>query len=300
MKGLISIFALPQEIDSLYTTLYNLRRNAVHLDEKNIFGFDITLCLSDELTNWSTSAIPREYFEDRFYDMTTKLCDWATPQSIRIEYSNDVLGCVSQRRHSLKYLNDYDYTMWLDTDLFFSDYYLSYVHLAAKSVQHTSGYIITPQITRQWDASWDILVNDNLRDVPLNNNLTADVFSLSLQSSEEVSVIPIDSFKFAGGWGTVISNKLLDAIGIPNSLGHYGMEDTYVMNCASILRKKYPSHGIQQYVLNNVLVCENHKYRMRDYMRSVISPIDKKEQFRKVATENFSGEIQRFITRTLS
>jgi hypothetical protein len=91
-KGLISIFALPYEIDNLQTTLYNLRRNYAVMSGHE-FGFDITLCLSDTLTDWEFS-LPKSYFEDKFNQMTEKLCDWAIPQSIKIEYGDDILGCV--------------------------------------------------------------------------------------------------------------------------------------------------------------------------------------------------------------
>ena len=194
-KGLISIFALPHEIDNLQTTLYNLRRNYAVMSGHE-FGFDITLCLSDTLTNWEFS-LPKSYFEDKFNQMTEKLCDWAIPQSIKIEYGDEILGCVSQRRHSLKYLDKYDFTLWLDNDMFFNDYLLSYIGIAADTL-YQSGveyYVLTPQITRQWDTSWDAIVNKHLLDRQLNDNLTADVFDLGLTQFGDVGIRPIGEFK---------------------------------------------------------------------------------------------------------
>lgn len=297
-KGLISIFALPQEIDNLYTTLYNLRRNASVLPEGYQFGFDITLCLSDELTDWNKS-LPKSYFEDKFNQMTEKLCDWAIPESIKIEYGVDILGCVSQRRHSLKFVDNYDFTLWLDNDLFFNDYFLSYISVSTNQLKelNTNYYVITPQITRQWDTSWDILVNENLLSRNLNDNVVADVFNLALKEYGDVVLKPIPNFKGAGGWGTVISNPLLKLVNIPTSLGHYGLEDTFVLNCADILNKLSKDIKPQQFILENMLVCENHKNNTSSYLTSHIGSIYKKEDYLQIARDNFNEEIKLFIER---
>ena len=151
---------MPQEIDNLHLTLYNLRRNAEYLPDNVQYAFDITLCLSDELTNWSQSQLPKEYFTDKFSSII-KLCEWTQGNNFRIEMGNEILGCVSQRRHTLKYSDDYDFTMWLDNDLFFGDKFLGYVGHAVNAL-NKEYYVITPQVTRQWDTSWDVVVNGQL------------------------------------------------------------------------------------------------------------------------------------------
>jgi hypothetical protein len=296
-KGLISIFALPHEIDNLQTTLYNLRRNYA-ITTGHEFGFDITLCLSDELTDWKYS-LPKSYFEDKFKQITDKLCDWATPESIKIEYGNSILGCVSQRRHSLKYLNKYDFTMWLDNDMFFNDYLLSYVGTSVNMLLESGMeyFVLTPQITRQWDDSWDVIVNKNLLNRQLNDNLTADVFDLGLTPFGNVGLRPIENFKAAGGWCTVISNDLLELTGIPESFGHYGLEDTYVLVCADLLRRMGRKERPQQFVIDNLVVGENHKYQTYEYLKNQIKSIDKKDEFRQIATQHFNEEVNKFIQR---
>jgi hypothetical protein len=296
-KGLISIFVLPHEIDNLHVTLYNLRRNAALLQGQE-FGFDITLCLSDTLTDWELS-LPKEYFAHKFRDITDKLCGWATKESIKTVYDDSILGCVSQRRSSIQFADKYDYTLWLDTDLFFNDYLLSYIGISVDMLKSRGieNYVITPQITRQWDSTWDVIVNDNLLSRPFNDNLTADVFDLGLTQWGDVGLTPINTFKAAGGWSTVISNKLLQLTGIPDSFGHYGLEDTYVLTCAGILRQmNHPSNPVQ-FVINNLVVGENHSGQTYDYLKQHICPRDKKDEFRQIATNNFNEEVNKFIKR---
>lgn len=300
IKGLISMFVLPTEIDNLHLTLYNLRRNAEWIPEDVEYTFDITLCLSDEMIDWSTSKLPQVYFADKFFDIISSLCTWESPDStFRIEYESEILGCVSQRRHTLKYVDDYDFTLWMDNDLFFGDRFLGYLGNAVKAIKNSGMdyYVVTPQITRQWDTTWDVLVHDDLLSRELNDNLTANVFDLGLRDTG-VAVRPINTFKAAGGWGTVVSNKLLKITGIPDSLGHYGLEDTYVLTCAQMLHgaKKLP---VQQYVLDGVLVCENHSGQTNQYLKNMVSIIDRKDEFRQIATKHFQKELERFYNENI-
>jgi len=299
-KGLISIFALPYEIDNLHLTLYNLRRNAELLSTDIEYGFDITLCLSDEMTDWKSSKLPKQYFIDKFDQIANTLCNWAIPESITIEHGHDILGCVSQRNHSLQFLDKYDFTLWMDNDLFFNDKFLSYLGASVKAIQANGieYFIVTPQVTRQWDDSWDVLVNKKLLSRPLHDNLTADVFSLGLIDST-ITVTPINTFKAAGGWGTAISNKLLKITGIPEKLGHYGLEDTYVLSCAMQLRSYRPEITPQQFVLDGMLVCENHSQQTTEYLRTMIASIDRKDEFRQVAAHNYQPELQRFYNENI-
>lgn len=297
-KGLISIFALPSEIDNLHITLYNLRRNAAILPENISYSFDITLNVSDELTDWNKSIIPKEYIVDKFHAITETLGSWSPANNFRVDDSTAIMGCVSQRRHSLKYVDEYDFTIWMDNDLFFNDTFLAYVGTAVQAIQNNPYYIITPQITRQWDDTWDVLVNEKLLSRPLNDNLTADIFALGLQEQEIRLKANTKYFKAAGGWGTVISNPLLKMIGIPESFGHYGLEDTFILSCAQMLHqsKKVP---VIQVILDGMLVCENHVAQTNKYLTNMISGIDRKDEFRQIATQNFQQEIQRFYNENI-
>jgi hypothetical protein len=251
------------------------------------------------MIEWEFSNLPREYFVNKFTDITKTLCDWAPNSTFQIERNTDILGCVSQRRHTLKYVDDYDFTLWMDNDLFFGDKFLGYLGNAVKAIKNSGidYYVVTPQITRQWDTTWDVLVHEDLLSRELNDNLTANVFDLGLRDTG-VAVRPINTFKAAGGWGTVISNKLLKITGIPDSLGHYGLEDTYVLTCAQMLHgaKKLP---VQQFVLDGVLVCENHSGQTNQYLKNMVSIIDRKDEFRQIATKHFQKELERFYNENI-
>jgi len=293
MKGIISIFAMPQEIDDLALTLERLKRNSAYIDKSVEYKIDLTLSLSDELTDWENSKLPKEYFKERTIEMCEKYLDWCL-WDLNWENPN-ILGCVSQRRSSLKNNPDADFFIWLDTDIVFKDTTLYYATSAYQMIK-SSGmdmFVVTPQFVKQWDNTWDIVTNKNYWNKPINYHLDCDIYAEGLPQLEEVSVTQINQLKFAGGWFTLISKPLLDKIGIPESFGHYGLEDTFVMVCGMLMVQK--GENVGQFIMENLIVGENHKNRPNQTIKQYLSLRDRKEEFKQTAHNNWESEINKFV-----
>jgi len=299
MKGVITIFALPQELEDLALTLYNLKRNSIYLDSHDEYSVDVTMCLSDELTDWESSKLPKDYVKQRTIELCNKFLDWCE-HDLNIEEGNHILGCVSQRRYSLNKNNDADFFIWLDCDFIFKDTTLSYMTQAYQTIKESNIdlFILTPQFVKQWDNTWDILVNKAFLNHPIDYELIADVYKDTLPDIGEIEVKPISNFKFAGGWFTLISKDLLSKTGIPESLGHYGLEDTYVTECCNILRRN--NENVYQFILENHLIGESYTHRPNETIKRYISNISKKDEFTKIAHTNFPIEINKFYERSNS
>lgn len=283
MKTVITIFVLPQEIDDLERTLIQLKNSSKYLDNNHKIILDITLSLSPYLTNWELSKIPVEFFEDKFNQLK-KYIDWCDSSSkFIISYDDKILGCVSKRRESWKYYNEVDNFLWLDTDLVFDERTLIYFITTASQLDN-SKYIISPQTVRLWDNTWDCLVNDNFMNKPygyernecdpyldsgIKGNVTVDIITSGIPTQPKM--------KFAGGWFTLISKELLDLVTIPDELGHYGLEDTFIMWAGEYISDS------TQYLMKNVVVCEDYKYRNRLHYTKYIGSIDRKAEFLKIA-----------------
>jgi hypothetical protein len=291
MKGVITIFALPQELEDLALTLYNLKRNSIYLDNSVSYKIDITMCLSDELTNWPETKLPKEYIKERTTELVTKFLDWCEWELL---WGEEILGCVSQRRYSLHQHPDADFFIWLDCDFIFKDTTLSYMTQAYQTIKESSIdlFILTPQFVKQWDNTWDVLVNKAFLNHPIDYELVADVYKDTLPDIGEIEVKPVPTFKFAGGWFTLLSKDLLSKTDIPESLGHYGLEDTYVTECCKIL-KNLNKH-VFQFILENHIIGESYTHRPNETIKKYISNISKKEEFTKVAHANFKIELNKF------
>jgi hypothetical protein len=295
MKGIISIFVMPQELEDLALTLDRLKRNSVYLDGSVNYKVDITMCLSDELTDWGNSKLPKEYIKERTIELVETYLDWCLWD---LQWDNpNILGCVSQRRFSLKNNPDADFFIWLDCDMMFKDttlYYITSAYQMAKQ-SNLENIIVTPEFVKQWDNTWDVVTNKNYLNKPINYHLDSNIYYDSLPQLEEVAVKEIPTFKFAGGWFTLISKSLLNEIGIPESFGHYGLEDTFVMACSSIMKQN--GKQISQFVLENMISGEIRKNRTNNTIKKYILSKDRKEEFKQIAHSNWESEINNFINK---
>ena len=295
MKIVVTIFLLPYEIDDLDRIVNQLKMGSYLLSGNNEWVMDVTLCVANDMVDWKKSSIPKSYFVDRLHSMVAR-ADWCEAS---FKCSDDIKGCVSQRRTSLERYPDADYFIWLDCDIIFSERTLTFFEQAAEKLLATNPMvIITPEIVRIWDHTWDCLVNEQYKSKPLGYQKNNDPFkdagvkgNVSLeQVHNRISGQP--RFKIAGGWFTCISGKLLSRLGIPVSFGHYGLEDTFVMLAAEKIIKMTDAK-VEQYKLKNLLVCENYKYRGHEYLDKHLSMINRKEEFRKVASDAFNSELSR-------
>lgn len=287
----IVIHCLPHEIDQLEQTLIGLKRNSVKFDStKDKFLLDVLLNLN--LVDWGKSKIPKELFINKFNNLKKLTETWAQTQ-FEIEEKNQILGCVSHRRRAFNNSQNNSIIV-LDTDIIFSENTLYYLYYSDKQLKQTEqNYVLTPQIPKMWDNSWDCLVNEKYLNRDCKEFLTRDPY-LYYETLEEVKLKPIDSFKFGGGWFTLFSNNLTKLISIPESFGHYGMEDTYIMFCSQFLKQK--GIKINQFVLENEIIAEDHYFLFRKNLyNNYLFIKDKQEEFRQNATVNFEKEIQNFI-----
>lgn len=296
MKIVISIFCLPYEIDELENTINQLKKASYYLTNKKVQWYlDITMCTAPDMVNWSKSSLPKKFFEEKLMKISTSV-DWCVKY---FRTSDTIKGCVSQRRESLKFHKDAHYFIWLDTDIIFDERTLSYLENSIIGVEDIPYSIITPELVRIWDNTWDILVNKNYIKEKVGYQQIADPYEcsglkgdVSLERVENTSS-PQSRFKFAGGWFTCISASLLNRVGIPESFGHYGYEDTFIMvACEKLVRE---GEDIQQFKIKNLVVCENYKYRNNSHYINNISVYDRREEFKKIGFNAFNDEIKKII-----
>ena len=286
---------MPYEIDELENTLNQLRRAQYYSPKGIDWNLDVTMCTSDEMVDWNKSSINKKYFIDKFLKLSYHT-DWCVKT---FQVSEEILGCVSQRRFSLNKHTDADYFIWLDTDIIFEERTLSYIVSSIKSIKEEYPLsVITPEIVKIWDTTWDCLVNDKFLDKPINYQKTNDPY----KDSGVVGDISIETIhntanqqprmKFAGGWFTCISGPLLRRIGVPQSFGHYGYEDTFLMWASEKLIEEQ-DENITQFKIKNLIVCENYKYRNNSHYLNHISVYDRREEFKKIAQSNFTEELKK-------
>lgn len=297
MKKIISIFLLPFEIDDFDYQLKLLEENFKRLERAEDWVIDVSLSISSDLIDWNKSRIPPDFFIDKLKNLIkrSQFC------KINCRYTDKILGCVSARREAFSAYEDAGYFIWLDSDIVFCRDTLTAISQSIVEVEQKCKLaIITPEIVRIWDETWDCLVASPFRDKPPNYQRGNDPY-IDCGIKGKLSLEPVHNnvsgqprFKFAGGWFTCLSRELLELIPIPESFSPYGLEDTYIM-WASELLVKGGKADIRQYKIKNLVVCENYKYRNNTHYTNHMTTIDRREQYLAQNRKVFNAELQNYL-----
>ena len=70
----------------------------------------------------------------------------------------------------------------LVSDMHFGEMLIPYMIESIKAIPNKN-FIITPQITKRWDSSWDILVNENFKPIPYFNCFDLNCHDIDLINS---------------------------------------------------------------------------------------------------------------------
>ncbi len=285
-KTQIVIHVMPSEIEDFTEIINHLYRASQYLKSKDWVSIYATLNLSPELINWENSLLDSKFFIDKFNLLKTK-CEWAQEVKFELIEDNSILGTTSQKRKAIT--QNYDQYIFLDCDIAFPEVLLKY--MLETSYQVEGKYFITPQTVKLWDNTWDVLVHKNFREKKYGYEKTHPPHQTYSQIVEEANIKISPYFKFGCGWFTLYSKEILNFIGIPNWLGHYGPEDTFLMFASqNAITQNY---DIKQYIIEGCYVSENYVNREFPY-KEKLSVNNLKQLFRDEAESHFYNELNKF------
>jgi len=265
MKTQIIVHLMPYEIDWFEWQAKQLKISSHYLDSDDDITLDITLNLN--FVDWENSKIPKDFFIEKFNQCIDTCFDWCRViKDINIDKT--CMGCADKRRTSIRTYNDVDSFIYLDSDLIFSPLTLKLILDSAKHVNNEY-YIVSPQIPKLWDDTWYGLMNSTYQDDIWDNKTFIDPYTVISTQYGSPVLKPTTSFKLGGGWFNLISANLIKLIDLPDSFGSYGPDDTFLMYGAEIL--KQAGYDVQQWVVENLVVSENHKYRVNSYNNLLIN-----------------------------
>lgn len=274
MKHIVfSIFVFPWEIDQFERILSDLKQASCFLENDVKFTLSVTLDTSDSRIDWGNSKLDKTFFIDKFNNLK-KLCNWCT---VDFDY-NESLNCFGsadkRRNDAAKYKNKCDMYVWLDSDMYFPMHILQVLHAALIQVKEKH-YIITPELIRYWDTSWDVITNKRFLTEQHNHRDYFDMYSVNKLAQELDSpyIEKINTIKFGGGWFSCISHDLLQLATVPDFIGPYGPDDTWLTTFSLNYNVAIGSGSrIPQYVMRNVVVTEIGKmYITENHYKKYIS-----------------------------
>ena len=281
----IVLHCLPTELDQVAWIIDQLKRSSRFIDPQN-FILDFTLNISDEDIDWGDSRLNKEYCTEKF-NLLFKKSPFINQNKVSVEQT----GCNTVRRNAIRKKDNTTHIIYLDTDLVFPETILYYIEQAISEIKDKY-YVITPQIFQLWDSSWDIISHPDYRNVPREKKQwLQNPYQVFEHEPKDVKLLKSPYIKFGGGWFNVFSKNLLELIDIPDSLGHYGLDDTFVAEAANILKSS--SHNIEQYIINDIIVKEDRVYRTYS-MDKFFTRNNNQNSMRDNSSINYNIEIQNF------
>ena len=299
---------MPTEIDEYSEIIDRLTVASQYLENKDWISIYASLNISSDLIRWDESELKPEFFIDKFNQIKER-CSWANEIIFEIIDDNSILGTTAQKRKAIK--GNYDQFIFLDCDIAFHPMTLKYMLIGSEKINENY-YYITPQTVKLWDYTWDIITNEKFINKEYGYEKThnpvetvnQEIGNIFVESTDELNknsghmirhkasdqYFNLKAFKFACGWFTLYSKQILNLIGIPDWLGHYGPEDTNMMFMSEFYKmEQWP---ISQYVLNGLYISENYVSRDTKY-NSKIKLNNLKDKFRQEAESVFAQELDK-------
>ena len=284
---------MPWEVDYALLQFIQLKKSSQYISSEDKIYIDVALNLSSYIINWKESKLPKEFFINKFNTLLS-LLDWAVVRPIIYE-GDELWGHLDFEKNKIE--SHIDYYLSICPDMCFHEHTISYMIESAKQIT-TKYAIITPEIHKLWDWTWDELVNKNYKDIPYEDWNKSDIFEIQSRVLEEPYLEQISRFKYAG-WFDLYSKDFLELIPIPDDWKGYGPWDYYSMLISDIAVKN--GIDIKEYVLRNQIICEYHpnkedKGNFVDYYKDLLS-LNKIENQRTVVESKFPYYIEQWINK---
>jgi hypothetical protein len=241
---------MPWEIDYALLFADKLKKSLYYINKKDKIYIDTALNLSPQIINWETSSIPKEHFIKKYEIIGNILKNKSIYKSFIFE-EDKIYGHLDLQKTCIQ--SEIDYYIGICPDIDFQEHLLFYLIESAKQINNEY-FILTPQIFKSWDSSWDVLVNSKFSNIPYEKCIDIDIHEIRHQclDLEPPHIKPINQFKFAGWFDLFNKNFYEKLVPVLDEWSGYGPWDLYSMSVSNI--SKSQGVDVQQYVLENQLI----------------------------------------------
>ena len=242
---------MPWEIDYALLTFSQLKKSSYYLNSEDKVYIHVGLNLSNYTINWENSKIPKQFFIDKFNSLISIL-DFAEIQTIIYE-GDKLWGHLDLEKSHIE--PHIDYYISICPDMWFSEHLLYYLIESAKQIKNKY-FIITPEIHKLWDHTWDEITNSNYINLPYDKWDKSNIFDIQNVASnlEEPYLQPANNFKFAGWFDLYSKSFFEDLCPVHKDWVGYGPWDFYSMLISDYVKKQ--GVDVQEYILRNQIIFE--------------------------------------------
>jgi len=253
MKIKLSYLIMPWQIDYALMSYTQFKKSKYHLSDDVEITIDTHLNLSSYIVDWDNSKLPKEFFIKKYNDLAVLLKDYKHNSII---YDGDQnYGLFDMQK--MAYGSEFDYYIPVCPDIYFSEYLLTSLVEAARLAKNKY-FVITPEIHKKWDSSWDEITNKQYLAVPYKEWDNVDVFDVryDLKNNNNPRLLePTNNSKWAI-WFDIYNKAFYeDLCPLHDDWTGYGPWDWY-SNMLSQYAKYELGLDFQQYVLRGETILE--------------------------------------------
>ena len=241
---------MPWEIDYALLTFTQLKKSKYHLPDNVNITINSVLNLSSYLIDWDKSQLPKEFFIEKYNQLSPLLKDYN--HNPKVYEGNELYGHLDLQRESMS--PEVDYYMYICPDVYFNEHILAYL---IKSLEHIEDeyFVLTPQIPRMWDSSWDILTNEKYLNHPNESWDSIDIFDVANNEHPLPTLTHLGNNMKWAGWFDIYSKSFIEKLTpVQPEWNGYGAWDLYGMHVVNAF--KHLGGKFKQYILNNQVIFE--------------------------------------------
>jgi hypothetical protein len=241
---------MPWEIDHALLVVDKLKKSIYHINPQDTIYIDTALNLSSGIIDWENSSIPKEYFIKKYKILDDILKEKFIHKPFIFE-ENGIYGHLNLQKSIIS--PEIDYYINICPDIDFHEYLLYYLIETAKNIKNKY-FILTPQIFKSWDSSWDVLVNDKFINIPYEKCIDVDMSEINYMCYDLDTPFskPLDTFKYAGWFDLYNKDFFENLVPVLEEWNGYGPWDLYSMNVCQIA--KHQGIDVQQHLLLNQVI----------------------------------------------
>jgi hypothetical protein len=257
----IKLHLMPWELDNTILLYSQLAKSLYHISDEDKIIFESCLNVSSYIINWEESKISKDFFIKKYKSLKSLLPNGL--KYIQKIYDGDQLyGHLDFERESIS--PEIDAYIGVCPDMIFDERLLYYMIEGAKQIKNKY-FVITPQIPKLWDSTWDPLVNPTYMNIPYSEWNKQDMFDIinnQNNSTQEVSLQPIQKSKYAGWFDLYSKSYCEELVPIEEEWKGKGGWDLYSMIVSDSFKQSGGDY--QQYVLDGQTIsrlsyCGNFK-----------------------------------------
>ena len=241
----ITYHAMGWELDYCLQSFTQLKKSKYYLSEDDTIEINPVLNLSSYIVDWETSSLSKELLKSRFNQYLKLLKDYKV--NAQIYEGDELYGHLDHQREAIS--PEIDFYIHICPDMYFSEQLLATMITSSKQVKNKY-FVITPEIHKLWDQSWDEITDKNYLDVPYEDWNKVDIFDIRANNKiqqKDVTLDQTNKSKWAG-WFDLYNKEFYENLcPIHDDWKGYGPHDWYSL----ILTEFAKTKGIdfQQYVL---------------------------------------------------